>query len=309
MRMVPMVLVGSIALVLSAIILSVPLMGQPDARSGDDDARWSAFYAGQCPNLIEGIPLVPQAKGSPPLSASLSSVVGYYDRSFPILGPPVPDRIPRLVKQAVMTLGWDTDETTIDGVYKLWYDVEARSSERFFAVSHKAPPPATEGTIRSYGLQAMDIGSVEALPRLARQRLQDVRIDRVPATPDGFRVGIMKKAPVVLVIDHGKATYTVVGLHERMAVVIDPGSAKSLALPAQQALLGEEDRKSTGEFASRAKALLKDEKVFIDDTTSCREKRPEGLQFVDPGRFKGSVDAYVIYWFTDFNAVQRQMKK
>ncbi len=310
MRMVQVVFASSLTLALSAAVLSVPLLGQPDVRGGDDNARWSAYYAAKCPDLVEGIPIVPQAKGSSPLSASLSSVVGYYERSFPILGPPVPKRVPRLAHQSVITLGWSPDDKTIDGVAKVWYDVEARSSERFFAVSYKVPPPVTEGTIRSYGLQSMDIGSLEALQRLAHERLQNVKIDRVPSTtPDGLRAGLQKKAPAVLVVDQGKAVYTVAGLHERMAVVIDPGSAKPLALPAQQVLLGEKDRRSSGEFASRARALLKDEEVLVDDSTSCRERKPDGVQFVDPSRLAGPVDAYVVYWFTDFTAVQRSMKK
>jgi hypothetical protein len=256
--------------------------------------------------LLDGVPIIPKAEGLNLMNLALSSVIGYYERAFPILGPPVPQRAERLTSQSVATLGWTKDATATDAVTKVWYGVETRSWESFFDKSRSVRMPATEGVLRGFALQRLDIDRVEALAMLARDRLQKVKIDHVPSLSlDALGGALRARHPVVIVLDRPKSVaYTAVASHESWAVVVDPDSAKPSAVPAEQELLGEEDRKSPGEFATQARELLKNRKILLDEPTACVAKRPTGLRFLNVTKPAGRGEMHVVTWEPDVDAIR-----
>ena len=116
----------------------------------------------------------------------------------------------------------------------------------------------------------------------------------------------------MLSIDGGKHVYAVVGYVEegQTLIVIDPESAKPVAVPAEQVFLTDADRKSAGEFSRRAREVLQDRKILIDEATSCAAQRPNGVRFLNPFKIAGQIQLYVIHdWVLDKDQVKELLRR
>lgn len=297
------------------IFFTTPLAWAQQDFFQDDDIRWSLFLKGRCA-LIEKVPIVAKAANVSMTAATLSSVVGYYERQVPILGPPVPRRIPKLVENTRAAYK-ELDMAAFDAVAKALYTVEARSF-RNYIVSARQHLNETEGAIRSYILQKYvnELGPAEIgeiLRKLAGDKLQAVTVENIlRPSAEAIKSFINKEKTAVLSIDSGKYVYAVVGYVEegQTLIVIDPQSAKPVAVPAEQVFITDADRKSAGEFSRRAREILQDRKILIDEATSCAAKRPNGVRFLNPFKVAGQIQLYVIHdWTLDKGQVKELLRK
>jgi hypothetical protein len=112
-------------------------------------------------------------------------------------------------------------------------------------------------------------------------------------------------------VNNGQYVYAAIGYFEGRLVVIDSDSARPLKVPAQSILLTEQDRKSTKEFASRARELLKDETLLVDEMSSCGvKKRSVGLKFVDLSKLPERTEISIIRaWDLDMARVLKLIQK
>lgn len=308
-KRLPIVFVGALAVGL-VLLWAASLRAQPELTTENDPSLWKSFFERGCSTLIEGVPIVRRPEGASAVSAALSSVIGFYERTYPILGPPVPQRAQRLASQSISAMGVARDPGLTDAVARVWYDVEARSSERFFAESQRLRKPASEGMVRSYAIQRADIGKVEGLQWFARDKLQTAKVDRFsPPVIDILAINLRAKMPVIIVVNGGQHAYVGVGFDESRVVVIDHESAKPLVVPAEQFLLTEEDRKSSSEFATKARESLRGQMVLLDAVTACTERRIEGIRFISSSKLGTRVEMYTISWSSDLYAVQQLIRK
>lgn len=288
---------------------SSSIRAQPDFLAGNDDQHWESVLAGDC-TIIEGVPIVRKVKGISTEATVLSSIMGYYDKILPVLGPPlakrVPDLLARMQSEAIKKgLKLTAREVVIrtDALYR----VEANNFEEFIEFARKHPNQ-TDGVIRGYILDAHGVGSgllkaFNVLQDIAKTNLQVVRIENLSSPkPMWFKNVIDEKKFGLLSISGGKFVYTVVGYAYggELAVVIDPESARATELPAIDVLLTKNDRESKGEFAVRARDLLRDQRIAVDAITTCTSKRPPGLRFINPFKLDEDFEAFVFHqWALD----------
>jgi hypothetical protein len=261
---------------------------------------------GRC-TLIENIPIVARSAEVSPTDAILSSIVGYYERQFPILGPPQPKRVQQLFSLTVATQK-DMDDARRDAFSAALYGLEASTFKSFRDVA-RAHLGESDGAVRGYFLRTLERARVdETLQRVARDRFQTVKVERIGAVSfAAMKNAVAGQKPAVLSVGGGKYVYAVVGYFEpeALAIVIDSDAAKPLRVPAERVLITEQDRKSSGKFATRAREKLKGETLLFDGRTSCLEQRPAGLKFLNPSKLGGGTDLYVILeWALDLSRMQ-----
>jgi hypothetical protein len=267
-----------------AVLLQSLAVAQPDRFFvGDEDFLWLKFLNAPC-TLIEGVPIVSRSevREASPSDAIVSSIIGYYQRDFPILGPPVPSRVDQLVWATSSTYKI-TNLSQQNELRKALSAVEAKSFANFKDISLKYPSES-DGGVRIHFLYSLGRkGPTEKLERIAKEQNQTVFTKTVTEVSySGIMNTVLAKKLSILNIDQGKFVYLVVGTYqaEELAIVIDPDSARLNVLPAEEVYLTEKDRKSTGSFATQAREILSGQTVAVDEITSCKGKRPAGLRFL-----------------------------
>jgi hypothetical protein len=165
-------------------------------------------------------------------------------------------------------------------------------------------PNETDGAVRSYFLRTLGgAGVEETLRKIASERFQTVKVERFTTLSFAtVKNAVRAQKPAVLSVRGGQITYAVIGYFdpENLAIVIDSDSARPIQVPAERVLLTEQDRKSTGKFASRAREVLKGQTFLDDDRTSCGVGRPAGLRFLNPNKLREGTELYVVHtWGLD----------
>ena len=290
------------------------IRAQPVFLAGNDDQHWESVLAGDC-TLIEGVPIVRKVKGISTEAAVLSSIMGYYNKILPVLGPPLAERVPDLLAR-MQSEGLNLTAREVEIVTEALYRVEAKNFEEFVEFSRKHPNQ-TEGVIRAYILDAHGVGSgflrdFNVIQRIAKTNFQVVHIEKL-SNPKSmwFKNVIDEKKFGLLSMGGGKFVYAVVGYAYggKLAVVIDPESAHATELPAINVLLTKSDRESKGEFATRARDLLRDQRIAVDSMTTCTTKRPPGLRFIAPFNIDEDFEAFVFHqWALDPSQIRKMVK-
>lgn len=260
--------------------------------------------------------MVQRAPDVASLGAALSSVVGYYERQLPIIGPPVPKRIENLLIRPIPGLKpLDAREQAL--LSKTLYEIQDRNLEVFLEHT-RAHPNESDGIIRSYILQKHRAGEInDTLRQIARDRLQDVSVEKRSITsgvPFGDMViplseAVDRKNLALLYIRDSALAYVSVGYQYggELLIVIDPAASVPKPVPAEQILLTDEDRKSGDPWSKQARELVAKQTVLVDELTSCKGSRPAGLRFLNTGRLRDRADAYIVRAWTLSDVGVRQL--
>lgn len=291
------------------------VVAQADLFAGNDRERWASFQTGPC-TLVEGVPIV---KGQPdvaPVNAGMSSIIGYHERQLPILGPPVAGRIEGLVSQPVPGLKpLRAGEKSV--LTRKLYELQDTNFRAFLETAN-SHPNQTDGAIRSYILQQQQAKGVEDLiSGITQKQFQTVGFEKRPLTSRAsfndmvapLKAAADTKKLALLVARDSGSTFVSVGYASggELLIVIDPSSAESRFVPAEQVLLPDEDRKSSDEWSRRVREIAANRTEPVDGVTSCKGNLPPGVRFLNPARMRDRVDAYIVHSWTLSGTALRRM--
>jgi hypothetical protein len=245
---------------------------------------------------VTGVPIVGTDRKVSMRAAALSTIAGYYDAKFPVLGPPTPHKVQHLAEEAIRS----TQNPEATGRFSnllssLILQLQDKAYSEFLQYAEGRPYEA-DGLIRAYAIDENYLGEAgEALQMLATPKYQVVRVRNRPPTMAAFahlgRSGLVG----ILSLDEG-AVYPVIGqLHDgEIATIIDPGEATYIVRAAADIFLTPQDRQSNGEFARHARTVLKDKTVRLDINVSCIGPRPSGVRFINVEKLPSSAELSVI---------------
>jgi hypothetical protein len=281
-------------------MLASPAAPQTEFFADREDEHWSRFQKGKC-TLIEGVPIVPQAPKVQPVDAAISSVLGFYEATLPLVGPAQPGRLDRLV--AATPIGRPLDAQEQQTLAERLDEIQQQTWQTFLTAA-RANPNQTDGMVRSHVVTKLGGPTPSAvLRKIAADRLQAVTIDTLTLTSQtvgglaGFLTGAVdKKAPTLLIVDGGKATFVGVGYGAggELLIVVDPQSAKARLVPGDEAFMSESDRKSSDAWAQEARKTYARRRVPVDEITSCKGSRPAGLRFLLPYRLVNRTEIHAV---------------
>lgn len=297
------------------VSLGHPAAAQNDVFMPDADQRWASFLRQPRCTLVENVPIVPRTGGVPAGEAALSSVLGYYERRFPLIGPPQPKRIEALAAAPIpgMRALSDSDRLTLT---RLLHDVDQRNFDAFLDMARRYPD-VTDGVIRGRLIGQNHRGDVAVtLRKLASDGYQTVAIEPLQlrqGVPFGQNVDPLtaavdaKQLALLTISGQQPMVLTSVGYASggEILIVIDPTEAEPVPVPAESAYLTEADRRSQGPWAQRARELFARQTANEDAVTACRGSRPRGLRFLAAGRLLGRAEAHIIRsWSLDLVRVR-----
>lgn len=281
------------------LILMSPLsfdssVKQQSLFASNQDELWEeAIKTSPCPH-IENVPIVGSGSIVTSKNAALSSIVGYINADFPILGPPPPSRLLRLVAQTeakVSEVKPQRDSQSGRGgknkqlqslLYKRLHEVENQAFREFLHYSRGRSYEA-EGLIRAYALQESYNHKPRAtLQRLAFNRAQVSRVRTIPPSRQAIAQIIRSKSIAILSVDDDLSVYPVLGgLRDgEYITVINTREARYIEKSAAEVLLTPQDLHSEREFAKKAREQLRGKILKMEILVTCTGSRPPGVTFI-----------------------------
>ena len=277
----------------------------------DDEQLWARFQKDIC-SLIENVPLVKRVPEITSVAATASAILGYFERDYPIFGPPVYGRGARMLNKFGDRAGRTPSAEERDKLSGLFHELEVEAFKTY-AQNARAYPGESLGIARSRYLQKRGSQPMETLlAGVAKERRQVVRGQILGLSQVDFISSIDSKRLLILVLDGGKTTFSVVGYFQRgeFLIVIDPETAQPVMVPAYDVQLTDKDRIATDPWSQNAREILKGEKLVVDEVTSCKGRRPSGLRFLSPGRldYKLTQVHVITEWGLDIAALEQLLK-